>query len=243
MEKSNNYLQFKDLYNYIQTADRDRFGIHKPFKDSDVAFHIYSGNVQVNMMMGDVVLLDFVFDPDDEYVSIYSVEQGIADYEHPLMYPTSSYINGPQAHWYSEISIDVSPIMVKNILTDVLLRQYVNVKTINNVKTSEEKYNELRIIIIYLYTLMDKLKTVKKGYVRDLRHRNGIDYELENNILDLCNEIIDISKALLMEENVNILNEYFDDEMLREIGSMMKDATIESSKSDKALLALKIWNY
>lgn len=242
MEKSNNYLQFKDLYNYIQTADRDSFGIHKPFNDSDVAFHIYSGNVQVNVMMGDVVLLNFVFDPDNEYVSIYSVEQGIADYEHPLTYSMSSYINGPQAHWYSEISIDVSPIMIKNILISALLSQCVNVKTVNNIKTSEEKYNELRIIIIYLHTLMDKLKIIKKNYVRDLKHRDGIDYELENNILDLCNEIIDISNTLLMEENDNILNEYFDDGMLREIRSMMNDAIAESRKSDKALLALKIWN-
>lgn len=78
---------FKDLYDFIQTADRDESGYYK--WDRSRALHIYDGRHQVNichdpMGSGDYMpIRNIVFDGDE--VRLYKVNyNGVCDYDHPI---------------------------------------------------------------------------------------------------------------------------------------------------------------
>lgn len=80
-------LTFKNVYEYIQQADRNEFGYHFPFEnDTFHAFHIYNGLRQVNInVMNDnsyLSICNLIFDPEAHLVKIVKVnENGIADYD------------------------------------------------------------------------------------------------------------------------------------------------------------------
>ena len=78
---------FKDVYNFIQSAERDEWGYFIPEEDNVYAFHIYEGRKQMNVCIhnadgGYDPLNVFTFHRDGE-VREYSVRNGCADYNHP----------------------------------------------------------------------------------------------------------------------------------------------------------------
>lgn len=97
---------FRDLYNYIQKAERDYYGYHFPFNDDkNILFHIYEGRRQVNIckfqqckFQQEAIyysLVNFVFEPEEELIKIIKVnEKLVADYDNPMIISWDTPING-----------------------------------------------------------------------------------------------------------------------------------------------------
>jgi hypothetical protein len=76
-------MTFKDLYKFIQIAERDEFGYYRISKHT--ALHIYANRTQVNVCEMDgfhgwMSMMNFVFRPDEDVVVVYTVKNGVADY-------------------------------------------------------------------------------------------------------------------------------------------------------------------
>lgn len=75
---------FRDLSNFIQTAERDSSGYH--ILNERWSLHIYNNlhQVNVNCKFNGVneSVANFIFDEDD--VTIVSVDNGRADYDNPI---------------------------------------------------------------------------------------------------------------------------------------------------------------
>lgn len=90
-------VTFKDLFDYIQTAERDEFGYHDPFPNDKslpkLLFHIYDNKRQVNITYmqntGDPSpssIGNIIFDEEDQVVKLIEVnESGYANYDNPIV--------------------------------------------------------------------------------------------------------------------------------------------------------------
>lgn len=86
--KSFREITFKDLYDYIQKADRNAYGYHFP-KDTSIAFHIYHNMNQMNICIKDnnfyKPICNFIFDSEFDIVKIANVnDNGISDYDNMI---------------------------------------------------------------------------------------------------------------------------------------------------------------
>ena len=216
MEKIKRYLKitnpynFIDLYNYIQTADRDEFGIHKPFKNVNKAFHIYNNKRHLDIMSGDTVLVNFVFRPEDGYVNISSFKQMDGNFAHLMVYKMSSRIDSPEAEWYDNT--------VKEILRDVL-HQY---KT--ELNSAEEEYRYIEILFTKIKQVILKMKNLKEitnkvEFWDDDDTEDIIMMLLSKVIFNLCNELLD-------EKNIPIINKFGNKGMLTEIELIRETAML-----------------
>lgn len=110
---ANKILVFKDLWEYIQSAERDSSGMNYPFHGDnelvEFGFHIYSGRNQVNICRGtDGIafssIANFVFD-DDEVSVIRVNNHQIADYDNPLRISITTPIDDVPSEWTSYLGI------------------------------------------------------------------------------------------------------------------------------------------
>lgn len=87
LKKNFSRVTFGDLYEYIQTADRNEFGYHYAFgNNKDIVFHIYENRRQVNICFLDdnnihTSKLNIIYDPECSLVTVVPVENGIALYD------------------------------------------------------------------------------------------------------------------------------------------------------------------
>lgn len=84
-------MTFRALYAYIQEASVDELGYHNTNIEG-VRFHIYSNKRQVNVIINDKTVKNFLFDPDYGDVSIYNVVNEVADYDNPARYDMDDFI-------------------------------------------------------------------------------------------------------------------------------------------------------
>lgn len=80
-----NNKTFKDLYDYIQTAERDEVGMHQT-KIPSLTFHIYESKKEMNIGVGldtngFAILKGKIYFEDDR-IMIYRISNGITDYDH-----------------------------------------------------------------------------------------------------------------------------------------------------------------
>lgn len=88
-------VTFRDLFDYIQTANRYDNGIHRRGWNDELCMHIYDNLHQVNIvtsdhaLFADMSLINFVYTENDNdlEVNVYLVDdKGVADYDHPHTY-------------------------------------------------------------------------------------------------------------------------------------------------------------
>lgn len=98
-------ITFKDLYEYIQEAERDDVGRNFPFKENyNTFYHIYNGKHQMNLNHYGKVIADFLFEPFTGEVGLVPVsESEVAEYENQKIIswdtPISADCDDPEA-WY-----------------------------------------------------------------------------------------------------------------------------------------------
>lgn len=114
---------FRDLYDYIQIAEKDYYGQHFPFnKDKSYSFHIYNGRFQVNICKYNKEsdsydsMVNFIFNPKNEEVKIVKVNQYlVADYDNPLVMGWYTPVN--DSLWVSFIGGNSA---IREIIRDAL---------------------------------------------------------------------------------------------------------------------------
>ena len=89
MHKPFKSITFRDFMDYIRCADKDECGMHFPFNDKEIAFHIYAGRNQVNICKKNCwgaydSVYNFIFDSEAEMVNVYPVNNHYVDYNHPI---------------------------------------------------------------------------------------------------------------------------------------------------------------
>lgn len=145
MNDDGNYttdLTFCDLFFYIQSAERDRVGMHHPEGMSPYALHIYSNKHQVNLCNGNDPIADFVFSDDkDEVLKVKLVrvnENMIADYDNPIEIEANECIDQDD-EWYVE-KFGNKGIIVRETLKGIL--NPVHAKQIRQTQINLDKANE-----------------------------------------------------------------------------------------------------
>ena len=99
-------MKLKNLFNYIQTADRDSTGLHYPFHDCGLRMHIYQGYKQVNIAFNNVTLYNLVFKPEYNEVRLFMVSNEIADYSNPITLDDDNDVSSLKLFMRSKVEID-----------------------------------------------------------------------------------------------------------------------------------------
>ena len=95
-------MTFRDVWKYIQTAERNAVGYNfcagETEQNAKDCLHIYGSFRQVNLCERDVyggftswcnIVFSVGANPD---VKVYTVRQGICDYDHPIQYTLDSEV-------------------------------------------------------------------------------------------------------------------------------------------------------
>lgn len=106
---------YYDLWKFIQEADVDDFGYHE-HGYSIYKLQIYSNKNQVNIInvMANSAVCNIVFDPVEENVEVYKVEQGICNYNDPII---STDINSPISNMLGIFGYKLYPFIL-SLLND-----------------------------------------------------------------------------------------------------------------------------
>ena len=113
--------KLKDLFHYIQTAERDEFGYHYPYgsDNSGIRFHIYSNLRQVNIMVDNETVIDMVFDPGENIVTFYPVENEICDYEAGISMKMNETIDAQVSGCWKYLKIQHAEL-IRGMILDIL---------------------------------------------------------------------------------------------------------------------------
>lgn len=226
-------LTMRNIYEYIQEAERNDIGKHFPFpKHQEFCLHIYNGRRQVNISWNGNTVMNLIFDPDCNDVAIYWVHHEIADYEHPdrhsmddAMSCIKSVISGAM---YESMRDAICPFIQKkreadDISTDDISRDLF-------VRTVETHANVLS-------GLIDKFNSLRVGY-----HRyNGTLYsaspQVEDELEKLCDQILDEVEFLQSGKNMEYMSETYPDqmEMMKEIPTLINKEKAEIKKAKEFL--------
>jgi len=146
MDDNGNYtsdLTFCDLFFYIQSAERDSVGMHRPEGMSPYALHIYSDKHQVNMCKGDDPIADFVFsDNIDEVLKVKLVrvdENMYADYDNHVEIEANECIDQDD-EWYVE-KFGSKGTIIRETLKGIL--SPVHAKQLQQTQTNLDEANEI----------------------------------------------------------------------------------------------------
>lgn len=115
-------ITFKDLYDYIQKAERNEYGNHFPFDNNQYAFAIYDGSRQVNVgIMKDGChwsMCNFVFYAEEGLVKIAKVDldKQIAAYSNMIELDWNESLNNEDWIQY----VGKTWLFVKGLICDAL---------------------------------------------------------------------------------------------------------------------------
>ena len=93
---------FKDLYEYVQEAERDDTGMHNI--NESLTFHIYEGRREMNIGLdkdeyGFPVLVNkIIFHEDENIASIYEINKGRTNYDSHVDVDFNEELN--KCSWY-----------------------------------------------------------------------------------------------------------------------------------------------
>lgn len=106
-------LTFKDFYDYTLTAERDEYGLHEIENNGSFpkyAFHIYDNKRQVNVNCQNdaedmyTSIGNFIFNPEEDDVTIYPVINGNCNYNCGLTFTMYTDIDDDEVSsnkWYT----------------------------------------------------------------------------------------------------------------------------------------------
>ncbi len=111
---------FRELYNFMQTADVDDFG---HLKLSDIwSLHIYSNKRQVNICQYHDSLMNFVFLPEENVVAIYKCNTpGICEYGQPFHQNMDAIISVHNEEYFEFMCSAHYGQEIHEVLRDIIL--------------------------------------------------------------------------------------------------------------------------